>query len=170
MSGQRLGKVMLVLAWILGLWLATHFFGKWQQRQDNPNPAPVSQHGAGYVEIELAPNAQNHFVLNGRINGQAVQLLLDTGATDVAIPGSLAQRLGLTPGAPISLMTANGRSTGYRTALATLELGDIQLRDIRALIAPGMDGDQVLLGMSALKHLEFTQRAGTLVLRHTTDH
>src|SRR5690606_3159360 len=115
MSGQRLGRVMLVLAWILGLWLATHFFGKWQQRQDNPNPAPISQHGQGFVEVHLAPNAQNHFVANGRINGQEVLLLLDTGATDVAIPAALAQTLKLTPGAPIALMTANGRSTGYRT-------------------------------------------------------
>ncbi|MDA3165056.1 TIGR02281 family clan AA aspartic protease, partial [Pseudomonas aeruginosa] len=37
-----------------------------------------------------------------------------------------------------------------------------------ALIAPGMDGDEVLLGMSALKQLEFTQRDGTLVLRQNT--
>ncbi|MBN0322036.1 TIGR02281 family clan AA aspartic protease, partial [Pseudomonas aeruginosa] len=35
-------------------------------------------------------------------------------------------------------------------------------------IAPGMDGDEVLLGMSALKQLEFTQRDGTLVLRQNT--
>jgi aspartyl protease family protein len=28
-----------------------------------------------------------------------------------------------------------------------------------------MQGDQVLLGMSVLKHLEFTQRGDTLVLR-----
>jgi len=42
------------------------------------------------------------------------------------------------------------------------------LHDVRALVAPGLSGDQVLLGMSALKQLEFTQRGGTLLLRQTT--
>jgi aspartyl protease family protein len=65
--------------------------------------------------------------------------------------------------------TANGRATGYRTRLDELTLGEIRLHNVRALITSGMDGDEVLLGMSALKQLEFTQRAGTLVLRHYTD-
>lgn len=85
-----------------------------------------------------------------------------------AIPAALAQRLGLPRGAPISLHTANGTSTGYRTRLTSLQLGDILLSDVRALIAPGMHGEEVLLGMSALKQLEFTQRDGTLLLRQTT--
>ncbi|MNC64411.1 hypothetical protein D3C75_1146100 [compost metagenome] len=63
------------------------------------------------------------------------------------------------------LSTANGRTQGYRTRLGTLQLGDILLREVRALVVPGLDGDQVLLGMSALKQLEFTQRGGTLLLR-----
>ena len=41
------------------------------------------------------------------------------------------------------------------------------LQDVRALVAPGLGGEQVLLGMSALKQLEFTQRGGTLLLRQT---
>ncbi|WP_346427727.1 retropepsin-like aspartic protease family protein, partial [Pseudomonas aeruginosa] len=52
--------------------------------------------------------------------------------------------------------------------LDQLQLGDIRLSGVAALIAPGMDGDEVLLGMSALKQLEFTQRDGTLVLRQNT--
>ena len=42
------------------------------------------------------------------------------------------------------------------------------LRDVAALITPGMEGHEVLLGMSALKQLEFTQKGGTLVLRQST--
>ena len=94
--------------------------------------------------------------------------MLDTGATDVSIPASLAQRLNLEQGAAVTLSTANGRSQGYRTRLQQLKLGDIVLHDVRALVAPGLSGDQVLLGMSALKQLEFTQRGGTLLLRQTT--
>ena len=67
----------------------------------------------------------------------------------------------------MTLSTANGRTEGYRTRLDSVQLGDILLRDVRALVVPGLDGSQVLLGMSALKQLEFTQRGGTLLLRQT---
>jgi aspartyl protease family protein len=166
--GRGIGKGMLIVAWALGLFLATRFFGQWQDAQRNPNQALSSQHGAGFIEVQLASNGQGHFFANGQINGQSVAFLLDTGATDVAIPGAVAERLGLQRGARIRLHTANGNSDGYRTQLQRLQLGDIVLNDVRALIAPNMPGEDVLLGMSALKQLEFTQRGGTLLLRQTT--
>lgn len=156
---------MLVLAWGAGILLATRFFADWEQSRFNPNREPVSVVQGEQIEVRLEGNVQGHFVANGKINGQAVTFLLDTGATDVAIPAELAERLELQRGAPVMLQTANGQTTGYRTVLSSLGLGDILLHDVRALIAPGFSGEQVLLGMSALKQLEFTQRAGTLVLR-----
>lgn len=169
-AGRRAGRVMLVLAWGAGLLLATRFFSDWEQSRFNPNREPVSIVQGKQIEVRLESNVQGHFVADGRINGETVTFLLDTGATDVAIPAQLAERLGLQRGAPVMLQTANGQTTGYRTVLKSLGLGDILLHDVRALIAPGFGGDQVLLGMSALKQLEFTQRAGTLVLRqHATD-
>ncbi len=167
--GKRAGRVLLILAWCAGLFLATRFFGEWEARRENPNSALTSQQGAGYIEVKLVSNGQGHFVASGQINGQPATFMLDTGATDVAIPVALAERLGLEKGAPVTLSTANGRSQGYRTRLERLQLGDIVLRDVRALIAPGLDGEQVLLGMSALKQLEFTQRGGTMLLRQTTN-
>ncbi|WP_313327745.1 retropepsin-like aspartic protease family protein [Stutzerimonas balearica] len=166
-AGRRAGRVMLVLAWGAGLLLATRFFADWEDNRFNPNREPVSRIEGGQVEVQLAGNASGHFVAGGRINGERVTFLLDTGATDVAVPIELAKRLGLERGAPVMLQTANGPSTGYRTRLARLELGDIVLHDVRAIVAPGFLSEQVLLGMSALKQLEFTQRAGTLVLRQS---
>lgn len=166
--GQRAGRVMLVLAWLAALLLATHFFGGWEERQRNPNQAPQSLRGENFVEVHLASSRQGHYLANGQINGQAVTFLLDTGATAVAVPEPLARELGLPAGAPIMINTANGRATAHRTRLASLRLGEIELRDVAALIAPGMDGDEVLLGMSALKQLEFSQKGGTLVLRQST--
>jgi len=169
-AGRRAGRVMLVLAWGIGILLATKFFADWEQSRFNPNRQPVSLVQGERIEVLLESNAQGHFVASGRINGEAVVFLLDTGATDVAIPAELAEKLGLARGAPVLLQTANGQTTGYRTVLDSLSLGDIVLRDVRAIVAPGFDGEQILLGMSALKQLEFTQRAGTLVLRqHATD-
>ena len=164
--GQRAGRIMLVLAWGAGLLLATQFFGEWEQSRLNPNRSPESQVLGELVEVRLASNSQGHFVADGLINGEKVTFLLDTGATDVAIPARIGDQLGLPRGAPVLLQTANGQTTGYRTRLDSLTLGDIVLTDVRALVAPGFQSDQVLLGMSALKQLEFTQRAGTLVLRH----
>ena len=169
-AGRRAGRVMLVLAWGAALLLATRFFADWEQSRFNPNREPVSVVQGDQIEVHLESNIQGHFVADGLINGQPVTFLLDTGATDVAIPAELAEELDLARGAPVRLQTANGQTTGYRTVLDSLALGDIVLQDVRALIAPGFGGEQVLLGMSALKQLEFTQRAGTLVLRqHATD-
>lgn len=164
------GRWMMILAWIAGIVLATQLFALWEKRQHNPNREPVSRHEANRVEVELVRNASGHFVLDGRINGRPATLLVDTGATDVAVPQELAERLGLPAGSPVLLSTANGTVTGYRSRLDSLRMGDIELRDVRAVIAPGMDTDEVLLGMSALRQLEFTQRGGSLVLRQYKDH
>lgn len=167
-AGKRAGRVMLVLAWGAALLLATKFFGDWEEGRRNPNANPESLHGSGYVEVHLASSRQGHYMAGGKINGEAVSFLLDTGATQVAIPTQVAQRLGLQAGAAITISTANGRATAHRTRLERLQLGDIVLTDVDALIAPGMEGDDILLGMSALKQLEFTQRGGTLMLRQST--
>nr|WP_180204004.1 TIGR02281 family clan AA aspartic protease [Pseudomonas sp. SbOxS1]NYU03808.1 TIGR02281 family clan AA aspartic protease [Pseudomonas sp. SbOxS1] len=167
--GKRAGRVLMVLAWCAALFLATRFFGQWEERQQNPNVVVSSELGDGFVEVKLVSNGQGHFVASGHINGQPVNFMLDTGSTDVAIPAQLAQRLKLEQGFGVTLSTANGRTEGYRTRVDRLQLGDIVLRDVRALVVPGLDGDQVLLGMSALNKLEFTQRGGTMLLRQTTN-
>ena len=159
---------MLVVAWVAAMALATHFFGRWESRLDNPNQAPQSVHGDGYIEVQLLSGRSGHYLLDGKINDVTVTFLLDTGATAVAIPADLTKRLRLARGMPVQISTANGVTTGYRTRLHSLQLGEILLHDVAALVSPGMDGDQVLLGMSALKQLEFTQRDGILKLRQTT--
>jgi len=166
--GKRAGKVLMLLAWGAGLFLATRYFGEWEQRQENPNAVVTSQHGNGYIEVQLVGNRQGHFVSTGKINGRTVQFLLDTGATDVAIPGKVADILQLPRGVPLVVSTANGRTEDFRTSLERLQIGDIVLHNVRALVVPGLDGEQVLLGMSAMKQLEFTQRGGNMLLRQTT--
>ena len=167
--GKGVGRIFMVVAWCAGLYLATQFFGRWEQRQENPNTEVTSQQGEGYIEVKLLGNAQGHFVASGRINNVPVEFLLDTGATDVAVPMELARQLALPKGAAVTLNTANGRAQGYRTQIDRLQLGAIVLRNVRAVAAPGLEGEQVLLGMSALNKLEFTQRSGSMLLRQTTN-
>ena len=167
--GKGMGRVFMIVAWCAGLYLATQFFGRWEQRQDNPNTDVISQQGEGFIEVKLLANVQGHFVASGRINNVPVEFLLDTGATDVAVPLDLAEQLAPPKGEPVTLSTATGRAQGYRTQIDRLQLGAIVLRNVRAVAAPGLEGEQVLLGMSALNKLEFTQRGGTMLLRQTTN-
>ena len=121
--GKGMGRVFMIVAWCAGLYLATQFFGRWEQRQDNPNTEVISQQGEGFIEVKLLANVQGHFVASGRINNVPVEFLLDTGATDVAVPLDLAEQLALPKGAPVTLSTANGRAQGFRTQIDRLQLG-----------------------------------------------
>jgi aspartyl protease family protein len=60
--------------------------------------------------------------------------------------------------------TANGTVPVYATKLNEMRIGDIVLHDIRATINPHTGDDFVLLGMSFLQHLDFSQRSGQLIL------
>ena len=105
---------------------------------------------------------------SGLINGYPVIFLLDTGATDVAIPEALADRLRLQRRRGGVSQTANGPVAVWQTVLDEVGLGSIRLNRIRASILPSMPADSpVLLGMSFLKQLEFTQKDRQLFLRQT---
>jgi aspartyl protease family protein len=168
-SSRRFGTAMLILAWVAGLALTASWFAGVEERRRNPNQNPVSLRGEGGIEVILASNRQGHYLATGRINGNEVLFLLDTGATFVAVPARLADSLGLSRGAPSTVMTANGPTQSFSTRIDTLQLGDILLRGVEAGIVPGMTGDEVLLGMSALRRLEFSQRGGELILRQHRD-
>ncbi|MEJ2418040.1 MAG: TIGR02281 family clan AA aspartic protease [Exilibacterium sp.] len=163
--GKSLGTGMLTLAWILTLGLLTLYFGHWEQKQYNPNTSPRSQVGTNFKEVILESNRQHHYVVSGYINGHEVTFLLDTGASDVVISAQLARKLNLKPGARGFAQTANGTIEVRATKLKSLEVGVIQLENVRASINPAMDGDEVLLGMSALRQVEFIQRGNQLTLR-----
>ncbi|MBQ0742404.1 MAG: TIGR02281 family clan AA aspartic protease [Pseudomonas sp.] len=164
-STQRMGKVMMILAWVIGLLLAVQWFSGVEERKRNPNQIPESMMSGDAIEVRLLANRQGHYLLNGQINGQEVTFLLDTGASFVAIPAAVAQRLQLPQGRRFQVSTANGTADSYATTIDRLDLGDIHLRDIDAGIVPGMGGDDILLGMSALQQLEFSQQGGELILR-----
>lgn len=156
---------MITAAWLLVLGLLYALFDDVLDRQNNPNRSLSSQSHAGATELTIQRNRAGHYVLPGVINGRPVNLMVDTGATTVAIPAHLGPTLGLTPGASQRAMTANGEVTVRATLIAELGIGPFRLREVRANLNPGMAGDQVLLGMSALRQMEFTQRGDTLILR-----
>lgn len=162
---QRLGRIMTVAAWVVALGLLTLFFSHWQEGQVNPNRELTVRETDGTVEVVLQRNRYGHYLASGEIDGEAVTFLLDTGATTLSIPADTAERLNLAGGAPYRVSTANGTITVYATRIDTLRLGPLTLHDVPAHINPHMEGEEVLLGMSALRQLEFTQRGDRLTLR-----
>lgn len=153
---------MLVLAWLLVFAGLYWFFSGWNERQFNPNIDAAVVNGA---ELVLQRNRGGHYVAPGIIDGEPVTFLLDTGATQVALPSSLAKKLSLRRGPSVQIQTANGTVVGYQTRLASVQLGPIEVRNVPALVTEGLSEGAVLLGMSFLKHVEFTQRGDRLILK-----
>jgi len=160
---RRSRLIMAGMAWLiiaLGLfWFFTH----WDESQRNPNPARLVDGQKG--ELILKRNSGGHYVAGGEINGRAVTFLVDTGASQVALGESVARDLGLKSGIGVVLETANGRVAGYEARLDRVRVGPLEARNVRAVVTEGIRDDVVLLGMSFLKRVEFTQRGDTLVLR-----
>lgn len=159
---RGLGRGMALVASLLVLGMFYLYFENSLQARDNPNRQLQNAPGS---ELILKRSRDGHYVFPGTINGQPVSFLLDTGATLVSVPAHLASELGLRPGAYQQAITANGTVTTRATRLDALAFGPFEIRSVPASLNPGMRGDQVLLGMSVLKHLEFTHRGDTLVLR-----
>lgn len=163
---HSIGKAMTTAAWLVALGLLTWMFTGLEEAENNPNQSVATRiTDGGIKEISLQRNRYGHYVATGAINGSPVTFLLDTGASDVSIPANLADRLGLRRGPEQQYNTANGVITGYLTRLDRISLGEIELRDVPASINPHEQGDEILLGMSFLKDLEFSQRGDTLTIR-----
>lgn len=168
-STNRFGKPFMFIAWGLALAMLVWFFQDKLEQQFNPNQQLRTQQLGQHLVVQLEQNRMGHYVAQGQVNGQPVTFLLDTGATLVAVPENVATRLDLKKGRAGISQTANGRVTTYRTTLERLSLGDIQLQDVEASITPGMEGNVILLGMSALKQFELTQKGDRLTIRYTPE-
>jgi aspartyl protease family protein len=162
---RRIGLFMFAIMWVVILGMLTLFFQDRWRSSYNPNQAVTTRSEGGVKTVILEANRGHHYVASGAINGESVTFLLDTGATDIAVPAGIAERAGLPRGQPVTFQTANGTARGYRTELDRVELGGIVVRNVRGSINPNMSERVVLLGMTFLRELEFTQRDGQLVLR-----
>lgn len=156
---------MIGAMWLLLLGLLTLFFNNFLDKQYNPNQQIATVQQGGQQHIMLQRNRFGHYVASGMINQQPVVFMLDTGATDISIPENVAKRIGLKRGRTVTYRTANGSAINYATQLDAVSLGHITLYNLPASINPNVNHEDVLLGMSFLKHLEFTQKGNTLILK-----
>lgn len=118
-------------------------------------------------QVALAADSRGHFVTTARINGRKVVVLVDTGATSVAIGAETARSLGyyLTKSDFTGrVSTANGIIPVARVKLREVTLGNVTVRNVEAAVSPGDLGVN-LLGMSFLGRLsKFEVNDGELVL------
>jgi aspartyl protease family protein len=119
----------------------------------------------GRQRVTLTADTRGHFGGDGSINGNRVRFLVDTGASQVALPASDARRLGIDyrKGEPGLAKTASGTVQVYRVTLDSVKLGGIELAAVDGIvIEEGLD--IVLLGMSFLNRLEMRRDGETMTL------
>lgn len=121
----------------------------------------MTETGRNLVVVQR--DRSGHYLAKGAINGSEVDFLLDTGATDVAIPERLARELGLEFGPDVAVMTAAGPVRGWLTRLDSVSIGGLSLDNVRGTITRG-PLNEVLLGMSFLKHFRLTQQGDELII------
>lgn len=121
--------------------------------------------GSGKGKIVLTAGSGGHFLTQGQINGKTVQLLVDTGATLVAMSVADAERIGLNykAGQLIQTATANGVAQGWRIKLASVRLGDVEVYDVDAAVTSGAM-PFVLLGNSFLTRFQMARTNDQMVL------
>lgn len=117
----------------------------------------------GNALIVLERDRSGHYRVAGEINGQAVNFLVDTGATDVAVSEDTARALGLDFGPQTVVMTAAGPVKAWKTRMAKVSAGSLERLNVRATITPGLGG-QALLGMSFLRHFSIRQQGDQLII------
>ncbi len=116
-----------------------------------PNRAIIMQDGS----IALRARENGHFYVEAKVNGVAVNFMIDTGASDVVLSRLDAERIGINPETlsyTRTYQTANGATGGAAITLNRLQIGDFVLDDFPASVNKGEMGES-LLGMSALKKL-----------------
>ena len=153
-----------LLVWgFIGLGLVAAY-GLWGDIRDDiaPRQALVDD---GVIEVPLGLDGHYHLTL--QLNGQPVDFVIDTGASDVVLTRQDAEAIGLnwsTLAFTGQAQTANGAVSIARANVEEIRLGDIVDRGFRVSIN-GADMDKSLLGMSYLRRFERIEIAdNTLVL------
>jgi aspartyl protease family protein len=151
-------SLKLVTVWLLigtAVFLAVQAM---QQRSERARFAFDSATG----RIELTRSRDGHFHWPGRVNGVAVDFLVDTGATGTALPAALARQAGLVLDGTVRSSTAGGIVEG-RLARADVELqGGVRVDALRVAVLPQLEAP--LLGMDVISKLRLSQHDGVLTL------
>ena len=130
--------------------------------QSSPQAAAVQvseqprQASAGQHKMELTGGHDGHFRADARVNGRHIDFIVDTGASLVILRETDAANAGLHPmprDYTAIVSTANGKIKAAPAKLERIEVGDITVFDVPALVLPDDVLSQNLLGVSFLSRL-----------------
>jgi aspartyl protease family protein len=123
---------------------------------------------AGLRTLSIPRDGRGHFATEGRIDGQRIAFMVDTGASVIALNESSAARFGLRPSRNdyrATVSTANGTVKAAPTRLAMVDVGGLIVRDVDAMVLPDEALSENLLGLSFLSKLRrFEYANGKMVL------
>jgi aspartyl protease family protein len=123
---------------------------------------------AGIRSLSISRDPRGHFQTEGRIEGQRIGFMIDTGASVIALNEKSAAQFGLRPTRAdynATVTTANGTIKAARTRLAMVEIGGLIVRDVDAMVLPDEALSENLLGLSFLSRLKrFEYANGKMVL------
>lgn len=117
-------------------------------------------------DVRLMPDSRGHYITQVRINGRAAQVMLDTGATIIAMNSNHATQLGISyKDAPQGrASTASGVVNTRRVKLNSVQLGTITLNNVEASVIEGNSPDIILLGNSFLSRVDMRNEGNLMVL------
>ena len=118
-------------------------------------------------QVAIRKSKLDQYLVNGSINGQSVQFMVDTGANTVAMNESQARRLGLqyqVEANAAQVVTAGGISKSWKIRLDRVKVGEIQVANVDAVVVQGDFPTQILLGMSYLNHVKMQEHNSVLQL------
>jgi len=164
-TAASIGGWMIFMLWVIVLAAGTLYANNWLETRDQNREGVWVADQQGAQALLLRANRFGQFRVRGSANGQEVTFLIDTGASGISIPQTVADELGLHRGRAFKVSTANGVRTVYATTLESLSIGPLSRRDVQAHINPGMEGDVGLLGMSFLRDFEIVHKDGEMVIR-----
>ncbi len=159
-GNASLGRMMLL--WTVFIAFGVWALDAWLDKRYNPNSRLSVSDGG---ELRLQANQFHQYMVEGTINNVPVLFLLDTGASHVAVPHTVAKLAKLPAQGDMRVSTANGDVTVQRSTLDTVSIAGFDLQRIEGSINHYMDDNMVLLGMSALKHFDISQQGDVLILR-----
>lgn len=149
------GTLKIATVWLLvgaAIFLGFEWY-RFEQRK-------TSFHAEGGV-VEIRRGDDGHYHWPGTLNGRAVDFLVDTGATGVAIPAALGRDLGLRPEGKTLSSTAGGTVTGEIMRADLTLAGGVRVDRLRVVALAGLD-EHPLLGMDVLGRLRWQQQNGVL--------
>ncbi len=119
------------------------------------------------IILEFEPDFNAYWVF-ANIKGKGVFCIIDTGATDIVMNEDAAKALNIKPSKEeIEISTASRTETAYRVTLDNISIDYIELQNIPAIITKSKYPPYLLLGMSFLRHIEFSQKNDKMILKYT---